>query len=145
MVKRLYIEWVPKKGSLMATFKPYELVIAFKNIIFMLLPREVRISSNVEKFEEEKHGKKHYIYVKLSENVNPISAKGEYVQKPRIIEGFELRYTNIDFSRYLTVITPGIFLYNYMIISDNEVFIETSVNKEVYFEELKGALTIYFV
>ena len=129
----------------MATFKPYELIIAFKNVVFMFLPREVRVSNNVKTHREGKHGKKCYVYVELSNNVTPISVKGEVINKPRIIGNFELRYTNLDFSRYLTIITPGAFLYNYAILFDEGLCIETSANKEVYFEKIRDSLTIYFV
>lgn len=145
MSGKLYVEWIPKRGSLMVTFKPYELTIAFKNIVFMFLPREARVSNNVKEYRESKYGRKRYIRVKLSSSVIPISARGEPIVKPRIIGNFELRYTNLDFLRFLTIITPGAFLYNYAILSDEGLCIETSASKEVYFEEIKDSLTIYFV
>lgn len=147
MSKKIYIVWGRKKDeTLMLSIKPWEFILLSKNILIIFIPKEVRVSGPIEKHVEESYGKKRYIYVKFSEKLLPLTGKGEYVLKRKIIENFEVRITDLDFTKYLTIIMPGTFLYNYALLSDDELIIETSTKKEVYFEKLKELmLTIYFV
>ncbi len=145
MSKRLIIPWDSKgKKSLALILKPYEATIVSKNVLITLLPREIRITDDIDKFSEEETSKKRYIRVFFRNPVEPISEKpGRHYEG--VFENYEVRVTNLDFSNYLTIIVPGSFLYNYIVLSENSISIECSIKKTVYFEKTDKSLTIYFV
>ncbi len=146
MSKRIMIPWGGKaKKSLALILKPYEASVVSKNILIILTSREIRISDYVKKYSEEESTRKRYIRVFFSEPITPLNEEPYPRFHGGIIENFDVRYTNLGFSKYLTLIVPGSFLYNYIVLTENSLSIECSVKKSVYFEEYKTSLTIYFV
>ena len=63
----------------------------------------------------------------------------------RVYRGFELRATDLDVEQYLTVVTPGSFLYDYVIITPNKMGIYLSSKREGYLEETSKSKILYLV
>jgi len=140
------IPWDEKsKKSLALILKPYEASIVSKNILIILTFREIRISDYVKNYSEEESTRKRYIRVFFSEPLIPLNEEPYTKFHGGIIENFDIRYTNLGFSKYLTLIVPGSFLYNYLVLAENSLSIECSIKKSVYFEKYRNSLTIYFV
>jgi len=145
MSKRIIIPWDEKgKKSLALILKPYEATIVSKNVLITLLPREIKVVDGISKFSEEESSRKRYVRVFFEKPIEPINEKPERPYEG-IFENYEVRFANLGFSKYLTVIVPGSFLYNYIVLSENSISIECSVKKTIYFEKTGSSLTIYFV
>ncbi len=63
----------------------------------------------------------------------------------RVYENFDLRPVDLDFEQYLTIVTPGSFLYDYVIISRKKTGVIMSAKREVYVEETGKSLIVYLV
>ncbi len=63
----------------------------------------------------------------------------------RVYENFDLRPVDLDFEQYLTIVTPGSFLYDYAIITRKKTGVIMSAKREIYVEETKNSLIIYLV
>jgi len=145
MSRRIIIPWDERsKKSLALILKPYEATVVSKNVLITLLPREIKVVDDVDRFSEEESSRKRYVRVFFRKPIEPINEKPEKHYEG-IFENYEVRFTNLGFSKYLTIIVPGSFLYNYVVLSENSVSIECSIKKTVYFEKIKSSLTIYFV
>ncbi len=145
MSRRIIIPWDERgKKSLALILKPYEATIVSKNILITLLPREIRITNNIGKFSEEESSRKRYVRVFFEESIKPINEESERPYEG-VFENYEVRFVNLGFSKYLTIIVPGSFLYNYIVLSESSISIECSAKKTVYFEKIRSSLTIYFV
>ncbi|UXD22031.1 hypothetical protein IPA_01005 [Ignicoccus pacificus DSM 13166] len=63
----------------------------------------------------------------------------------RYFHGFELRAADLDFEKYLTVVVPGSFLYDYAIITPSKTEIVMSAKRNAYLEETSKASIIYLL
>ena len=63
----------------------------------------------------------------------------------RVYENFDLRPVDLDFEQYLTIVTPGSFLYDYVIVTKRKTGVIMSAKRDVYIEETKNSLIIYLV
>ncbi|ABU81187.1 hypothetical protein [Ignicoccus hospitalis] len=63
----------------------------------------------------------------------------------RVYRGFEIRAVDLDVQQYLTVVTPGSFLYDYVIITPNKMGIYMNSKREGYLEETSKSKILYLV
>jgi len=63
----------------------------------------------------------------------------------RVYRGFEIRAVDIDVEQYLTVVTPGSFLYDYVIITPTKMGIYLSAKRDAYLEETSKSKVLYLV
>ncbi len=140
-----YVKW--RNGGLRLVFKNSFLEIISKNYRFILRPRIVIVEGTVKEYNvvsPHRHGKYKYVYIELSEEVKPFDKKGR-VPRPGIIEGFEVNYQDMGFEEYLTIVTPGAFLYQYIILTTSMLTICLSAKKEAYIDLENNVVTIYVV
>lgn len=140
----LYIRW-GKGRALGLSLSGDELEIVSANVNIILHPRDIVVEGKVDRYEDVIAGKRKYIYVYFGESLQPLNASRIDINDIEVINGFEVRITNIEVARYLTIITPGAYLYNYVIISDNILSAEVNTRREVYYEKTGKGLTIYLL
>ena len=63
----------------------------------------------------------------------------------RVFRGFEVRAVDMDFEQYLTIVVPGSFLYDYVIITKKKMGIVMSAKRESYLEETSKSKILYLV
>lgn len=139
---KLRVAW--GDGHLELRFVEDWLEVLASNYRIVLAPRSVEIHGEASGHRESLVGKRKYIYVELAEGLKPLRGSGEKVER-LLVGGFEVTGTDVEFSRYLTIITPGFFLYNYAILTDGSLALEASARREAYFDEGGGKLTLYLV
>ncbi len=140
-----YVKW--RNGSLKLVFKEPLLEIISKNYRFILRPRIVIVEGTVKEYNiasPNRRGKYKYVYIELGEEVIPFDKKGR-MPRPDIIGGFEVNYQDMRFEEYLTIVTPGTFLYEYVILTTNMLTICLSAKKEAYVDLEENVATIYVV
>ncbi len=140
----IYIKW-GNRTALSLRIEPAELEIRAENTRIILRQREIVVESPVSRYEDMVAGKRRYFYIYLSENIKPLQPPRIDIIDYDVVGGFEIRITNIEVSRYLTIITPGAYLYNYVILSDDLLGGETNTRRELFYEKTNKGLTIYFV
>ncbi|ALU12296.1 hypothetical protein EYM_02185 [Ignicoccus islandicus DSM 13165] len=59
--------------------------------------------------------------------------------------GFDVRATDLDFEKYLTVVVPGSFLYDYVIVTSNKSEVAMSAKRKAYLEETEKSSIIYLL
>ena len=132
-------------GSLEVLVKESVLVLRGSNFFIEIRPRSI-ILSNVKDLRIGEDTKKKYIYVYLLEQIKPLSSQSRILPGKLINMGdFQLRYTVTNYDHYYTIITPGYTLYDYIIVSSDEIGIVTSRKREVYYEISDHMITLYFV
>ncbi len=63
----------------------------------------------------------------------------------KYFNGFELRAVDLGFEKYLTVVVPGSFLYDYVIITPRKSEVVMSFKRQVYVEEGSKNTIVYLV
>ncbi len=133
-------------GSLEVLVKESVLVLRGSNFFIEIRPRSI-IVSNVKDLRIGEDTKKKYIYVYLVEPIKPLTSAFSKIVPGKLINigDYQLRYTVTNYDHYYTIITPGYTLYDYIIISSDEIGIVTSRKREVYYEVSDHIITLYFV
>lgn len=116
-------------------------------MLIELRPRTIVVKNNIKSFEERDVGKtrkKKVIYIDFRESLKLFMGQGEQV-KEILVDGYEIRRQDLGFDEYLTIITPGTHLYDYIILSSSTLAIVLSGKRQVYFDKEDTVLTIYIV
>lgn len=136
-----------KNGVLKLYIRDDILVLEAENNRIEFRPRTI-IVEKAARVKEGVVGKKKYLYIILLRELKPFSEKPHsrrIIGKPLIIERYEIRYTRTGIGEYYTFITPGTHLYDYIIISEDEIGIAISGKREVYVVEERLSCYIYLV
>ena len=141
----VYVKWGTPKEALALKIEPAELEIKAANTHIILRQREIIIENKIKKYEDKTTNKRKYFYIYLSENIQPIKPPKLDITDYEVINGFEIRTTNIELTKYLTIITPGPYLYNYIILSNNIIGGETNTRRQLFYEKTNNKLTIYLL
>jgi len=121
------------------------LILTFKNVKITLYPREVQVNRGVLRFFESTVGKKRYVYVYFREKLKPIITNDiTNARNTRVQCNFEVHCVDLEFSKYLTIVTPGATLYNYVVFTEDIMTIVSSGKRKVYFETIDGGLNVYY-
>ncbi len=132
-------------GVLEYVYRDNILVVKTFNNRFELRPRIIMIDKAVGHIAGGS-GKYKYVYVDYPEPIRPLPFQPTVGGRERIMIGnYEVRHTATGLGDFHTILTPGVHLYYYVIVSDDRMAVETGRNREVYFDESGGPLIIYFV
>ncbi len=114
-----------------------------------LEPRSVHLEAPEFYVREYTDEKRKRIYIDLPAGIKGIEAPRIDIDygENRLLGLFEVRLTSISsLDNYLTIITPGGYLYDYVILTSNNMMLETNARRKTYREEMPGeSLTIYLV
>ena len=124
-----------------------ELEIITGDLKIILRPRAIIFINGVTDYELGESGrktKKKYIYIHPRNGIEPINKRGKLL-KEYTLDRFEIMYQKLSFNEYMTIITPGEYLYDYIILTNDTVTIAMSGKKEAYFYREEDKLTIYIV
>ncbi|WP_148677116.1 hypothetical protein [Staphylothermus hellenicus] len=141
---KLRMKW--GNGSLSVELNEDILTIYSPNFLLELRPRTI-IVDNCRGYRVGEDNKRKYIYIYLKEKINPYTSPPQITptKKPILLGNYQLVYTTTKYDLYYTIITPGYTLYEYVIITNDEVGIALSRKRETYFEETDNKLVIYLV
>lgn len=141
---KLKLKW--SNGTVLSELREDTLVMRSINFYLELRPRAI-IVRNYRGYRLGEDAKRRYIYVYLREKISPYTGPPEInpINKPVLIGNYQLKYTITKYDEYYTIVTPGYTLYEYVIITSDEIGIALSRKREVYFEEGSNELVIYLV
>ncbi len=140
-----YIKW--GSGSILLKSIASDLVLKTDNLYLELRQRVVVVEGSIGSYEivsSGRSGKRKHVYIKLRDSVKPLGRKGVVVDR-EYIDNFEIRVLEKEFGKYITVVTPGAFLYDYIILSDDIIMVSLSGKREAYIDLEDNRLTIYVV
>lgn len=144
-MRTISLPW--KEGVLKLCIRDDILVLEAENNKIEFRPRTI-IVEKAAQVKEGVVGKKKYLYIVLLRELKPFNEKPYsriITGKPLIIERYEIRYTRTGIGEYYTFVTPGTHLYDYIIVSEDEIGIAMSGKREVYVEEERLSCYIYLV
>lgn len=124
-----------------------ELKVIAENLEILLRPRVIVFIDKIDSYELcecGKKAKKKYIYIYPKTHIQPINKRGKFL-KEYTIEKFVIMHQRLSFDEFITVITPGEYLYDYIILTKEVITVAMSGKKEAYFYEEENRLTVYFV
>ncbi len=136
-----------RDGSVEIIIKGEILLLKFLNNSVEFRPRSISIENSREHYLRS-DSKKKYIYVYFPEELKPLPFQPSLKLKDIdsfTVENYEFRYTRASIDEYYTIVTPGTHLYDYVILTSDELGIVLSGKREVYFDETSDVLTIYLV
>ncbi len=119
--------------------------VVFENMEIELRPRAVIVrggAGDVEGAVEEKKRGKKYIYISLREPPRGLGHTCGFEKADT--GGFEARVTDLGFAHYLTIVTPGPYLYDYIVVTDTLILVTCSGKKSVYVDREDDVVTLYF-
>ncbi len=124
-----------------------ELLVKAGNLKIMLRPRVIiveGVQTEHEVGEAGKRSKKKYVYIYPDQGIRSLEGRGKIINEYNM-DRFEIKYQRLSFNEYLTIITPGEYLYDYIIITRDTITIAMSGKREPYFYKENNRLTIYLV
>ncbi|WFO75109.1 hypothetical protein J4526_08555 [Desulfurococcaceae archaeon MEX13E-LK6-19] len=136
-----------QKGFIDIVVKSGILTLQSSNLVMELRPRAIILQDKIRDYEETEIGKtkrKKVIYLHLEEAIEPFKGRGEVV-KEVLIENYEIRRQDLGFEEYITIVTPGTHLYEYIIISSDTITVSLSAKRQAYVDKEDHTTTIYFV
>ncbi len=125
------------------------MVLKGEGLEIILEPRSIHLEAPEFYVAEYEDGRRKRVYIRLPQGVKGVEAPRVDIDSTtaRLLGLFEVRLTEIPgLDRYLTIVTPGGYLYDYVILTSDQVMFETSAKKKLYREEMPGeSITIYLV
>ena len=143
-----YVKWGPGK-ALELQVSQDAMIIRGSGVEIDLEPRSIHVEA--EEFAVREYGddKRRWVYIDLPRGIKGIEAPRVDIDssQPRLLGLFEVRLTEVDgLERYLTIVTPGGFLYDYVVVTSDKLMFETKARRKLYQESVPGeSLTIYLV
>ncbi|AEM38755.1 hypothetical protein Pyrfu_0886 [Pyrolobus fumarii 1A] len=141
-----YVKWGPGKALEMEVSEDV-MILRGDGFELDLEPRSVRLEASEFAVREYSDDKRKRVYIDVPVGIHGVQAPRVDIDGTRMVGYFEVRLTEIEnLDRYLTIITPGGFLYDYVVVTSEGVMFETSAKRKLYREEVPGeAVTIYLV
>ena len=148
MVKnKLIAKWEP--GALVLNINPNELHIEGENFTLVFKPRNIEFKGPWSSVEESVKRNRKYVYIVTSEELRGIRDAGRIdilAGEELLFDSFELRLNITETTSYLTVIVPGLYLYNYAIVTNEKrIMIETIARRKIFTQTEEDELVIYLV
>jgi hypothetical protein len=128
-----YVRWGRGALRLAVSSDVLEVTAANANIVFEL--RSVIVEAKYTYKKDVEGANKRNLYIGFAEEIKPLEAPRVDIASRNYIGYFEVIYTDLEFERYLTVITPASFLYDYVVLTSSELMLQMSPRRKVYFEE----------
>ena len=129
----LYVRW--GRGGLELEPSSHVLVIRAKNYEIMLEPRSILISGKYSGKREIEHMNRKTIFIDFAEKVEPVNPPRIDISGRNYVGNFEIIYTDLGFEHYLTIITPAEHLYDYAVLTTEELMIYMQAKRQVFYEE----------
>ncbi|BES82016.1 hypothetical protein [Pyrodictium abyssi] len=135
MVRResFYVRW--NGGALELRVMREALEIRAANAELLFEPRSVTIEAKYTYKREVEDRNRKTLFIGFAEELKPLEAPRVDIVGRNYIGNFEVVYTDLEFERYLTVITPASFLYDYFVLTSRDVMLYMQAKRKVYFEE----------
>ncbi len=143
----LYVAWSRDSKGLELNVQVDELSIKSSNLRIWFRPREVEVQASIREYRDYLVGKKRYCYIDFNEPISPLKIPRIDLRNQDIemVSNFELRVIDIELSKYLTIVTPGNFLYNYIILCNDSMGLELSARRNVFYEALDYGIVVYIM
>ncbi len=139
-----YVRWL--HGALELTVSGDTLEVRAANGRIVFEPRSVTVEARYAYKKEIEDRNRKNLYVGFQEPLQPLNPPRVDIVGRNYVGNFEVIYTNLDFEAYLTVITPASHLYDYAVITTQEVMIQMPAKRKLYYEEEPyERLVVYFV
>ena len=129
-----YVKWGHGALELRVSSEHLELAAGNGELVFDPRSVEVRVPYTVKRDVEDRN--RRTVFIEFREELKPIE------QPPRVdivgrnyVGNFEVVYTDLEFGRYLTIITPASFLYDYLVLTSRDLMLYMPAKRKVYFEE----------
>ncbi len=129
----VYAKW--GQGVLELIVRGETLVVRGANAELVFEPRSILVEAEYVSKRDLADGKRKRLYIDFASEFKPLEPRRIDIVGTRMIGLFEIRVTDLDFDRFLTVITPGSFLYTYIVLSTKTLMVETSAKRKIFYEE----------
>ncbi len=143
-----YVKWGPGR-ALELQVSQDAMIVRGEGVEIDLEPRSVHVEAGEFAVREYSDEKRRWVYIDIPGGIKGVEAPRIDIDSshPKLLGLFEVRLTEVEgLDRYLTIVTPGGFLYDYVIITSDKVMFETKARRKLYRESVPGeSLTIYLV
>jgi hypothetical protein len=140
-----YLRW-GGASALELRMKGDTLTVRASNASITFEPRSAVVEARYTYKREVQDVNRKTLFIGLAEPLKPIPAPRVDIVGRTYIGNFEVVYTDLDFEKYLTIITPSNYLYDYIVLTSREIMFHMIARRQVYFEEEPyEKLIIYFV
>lgn len=142
---RYYVRW--GDGALELAVEQERLTIVAGNGRIVLEPRAITVEARYTVKRDVEDRNRRTVFIEFAEQLAPIASPPRVDIVGRNYLGyFEVVYTDLDFERYLTIITPASFLYDYVVLTSRDLMAHMPSKRKVYFEEEPyDKVTVYIV
>ena len=131
--KTVYVKW--DSGGLEVRLSRGLITVVAANAALYFEPRSVLVEADYEEPVAISDEKRLYVYIGFRGKLEPLEAPRIDVVGRYVDELGELRLVDLEFNRYLTILTPGDFLYDFAVITPDKLFFQTNARRKVYFEK----------
>ncbi len=129
-----YVKWGQTK-ALELRVSGDTLTIRAANMEIRMEPRSLELRGKYTYKREVEDQSRKTLYIGFGEKLQPVEAPRIDILGSAYVGNFEVRYTDLDFEKYLTVITPANYLYDYAVVTTRELMLHMSPRRKVYYEE----------
>ncbi len=137
-----YVRWFEGAAAARASDGVLELV--FSNARIVLEPRRLLLEGVGARQRSRNDGRRLRVLLEASEPLKPITPPPRIdIDYTGVVGGFQVMYTSLGFENYITVVTPGTHLYDYVVVSSTLVYMEASGRRTAFYEGLDGGLAVY--
>ncbi|MET1101051.1 MAG: hypothetical protein ABWW69_01035 [Pyrodictiaceae archaeon] len=143
--RRVYIKW--GIGALELNVSPDLLEVSATNMRMYFEPRSIVVEAVYEEPRVTDTEKHRNIYIGLPEGVKPLEKPPRLdVVGRQLVNLVDIRVVDLGFDRYLTIITPGGFLYDYIVLTTGVLYVRALAKRKVFFEKpAPHRLVAYFL
>ncbi len=132
-------------GSLRLKAGESSLSVDAANASILLESRMLRINGSVGSWADAALGRDRWVYVDFREEFKPIPTRRGATSRVLLKGLYDARSIDVGFEKYLTIVVPGFFLYDYVIISSWRMAVKSPAKRSFYFDHTDASLTIYIV
>ncbi|MEB3844681.1 MAG: hypothetical protein LRS48_03245, partial [Desulfurococcales archaeon] len=111
------------------------LTIRAKNYEIVLEPRSVLLVGRYGAKREIEHMNRKTVFIELVDKVMPLETPRIDIVGRNYIGNFEVVYTDLGFEKYLTIITPAEHLYDYAVLTSDELMLYMQAKRKLFYEE----------
>ena len=129
-----YVRWGGSR-ALRLTVSGDTLVVEAENARITLEPRSIAVEAGYRYKREIEDKSRKNLYIGFSEPLKPIEAPRVDILGRGFIGNFEVIYTDLDFEKYLTIITPASAVYDYVVLTNEELMVQMPPRRKLYYEE----------
>ncbi|KSW11984.1 hypothetical protein CF15_04125 [Pyrodictium occultum] len=131
--ENFYVRWGPGALELRVMSDALELRAANARMLFE--PRSILLEARYSYRKEVEDKNRKTLYIGFAEPLKPLEAPRVDIVGRTYVGYFEVIYTDLDFEKYLTVITPASFLYDYFVVTTRDLMVHLQAKRKLYYEE----------